>query len=69
MAEKIYSPLLPDAQTLIKLGSIIVHWEEYNSKNGHFLDLQTIEAMMEQDDVKKWFAEMNKMALLPLKRK
>ena len=61
--------LNPTPQLLIKLGSIIVHWEEYNSKDGHFLDLQTIEAMMEQEDVKEWFSEMNKLALLPLKRK
>lgn len=66
MAEDI---LKPSPQLLIKLGSIIVHYEEYNSPDGHFLDKQTIEAMMEQEDVKEWFKGMKEMALLPLKRK
>lgn len=60
--------LKPDVGLLIKLGSIIVHYEEYNSSNGHFLDLQTVESLMEEEDVKEWFEGMSKMALLPQKR-
>jgi len=60
--------LKPTPQLLIKLGSIIVHYEEWISGNGHELDKITIDAMMKQDDVKEWFKGMNEMALLPLKR-
>lgn len=61
--------LKPSPQLLIKLGSIIVHYEEFLSKDGHEFDKQTIDAMMKQEDVKEWFDEMSKLALLPAKRK
>ncbi len=60
--------LKPTPQLLIKLGSLIVHYEEFVSPNGSVIDKQTIDAMMKQDDVKEWFTEMRKLALLPLKR-
>lgn len=61
-------PLSPSPQLLIKLGSIIVHYQEWTSNKGHELDKSTIDALMDNEDVKEWFQEMNKLALLPLKR-
>ena len=60
--------LKPTPQLLIKLGSIIVHYEELNSPLGHALDKAAIDALMENDDVKEWFEGMTKMAFLPVKR-
>lgn len=58
----------PDIKLLIKLGSIITHYEEWTSKSGHELDKTTIDSLMQEPDIKQWFEEMRKMALLPLKR-
>ena len=60
--------LNPPPTVLIKLGSIIVHYEEWTSKTGHEFDKTTIDSLMEDINVKKWFEQMNEMALLPLKR-
>lgn len=60
--------LSPSPQLLVKLGNIIIHYEEWTSGKGDPVDKITIDAIMKQDDVKEWFDGMNKMALLPLKR-
>ncbi len=61
--------LKPTPQLLIKLGSIIVHYKEYLSPDGHALDLDAINALMDDEDVKEWMAGMDKMAFLPKMRK
>jgi len=65
MPEDIFKP---SPQLLIKLGSIIVHYEELNSPHGHQLDDAAIKALMLNEDVLEWFEGMKKMALLPVKR-
>ncbi len=60
--------LKPTPQLLIKLGSIITHYEELNSEHGHQLDKAAIDSLMRNEDVIEWFNGMNKMAFLPLKR-
>jgi hypothetical protein len=60
--------LKPSPQLLIKLGSIIVHYEEWTSKTGHELDKVAIDSLMSDDEVKEWMKEMNEMAFLPQKR-
>lgn len=60
--------LAPPPALLIKLGSIIVHYQELNSPNGHHFDKTTIDSLLENEDVKEWFKEMDKLALLPKKR-
>lgn len=60
--------LMPTPTLLIKLGSIIVHYEELNSPHGHELDQAAINALMLNEDVIEWFKEMKRMALLPVKR-
>ncbi len=61
--------LNPPSTVLIKLGSIIVHYEEWTSKNGHEFDKTTIDSLMSDISVKKWFEQMNDLGLLPVKRK
>lgn len=61
-------PLKPEAATLVKLGSLIVHLEEYCFGNGHPYDLEAIDTLKNDVEVKAWFDAMNKMAMLPVKR-
>lgn len=61
--------LNPSATLLIKLGSIIVHYAEFSSPDGHEFDLHAAEALMNDPEVVAWLAAMNAQALLPLKRK
>lgn len=61
-------PLKPNAALLVKVGSLVVHLEEAMSDKGHHFDKAAIESLQADPDVKKWFAEMTKLALLPVKR-
>ena len=59
----------PHPALLVKLGSIIVHFDEFNSKGGHEYDLHTAHQLMADPDVKEWLDGMNAAAMLPVKRK
>jgi len=61
--------LKPDAGLLIKLGSIIIHADEYLSSDGHPFDKQTFDTLMKEPEVVEWLKEMDSLALLPKKRK
>jgi len=58
----------PDAALLVKLGSIVVHFDEYTGVRGHAYDLHTARQLLDDPDVKVWIAEMTKAAMLPQKR-
>lgn len=62
------NPLRPDPSLLVKLGSIAVHSEEMLSPGRHDFDAQAIKSLLTDSAVKKWVAEMDSMALLPVKR-
>lgn len=69
MAQKpAYNPLSPSANLLIKLGSLVVHYQEMTSPGGHYLDKEAIKTLEEDVEIKAWFAAMQKMAFLPVKR-
>lgn len=59
----------PNASTLIKIGSLIVHYQEWNSDDGHPLDLSAIKQLENDDEVKQWLDEMDKQGWLPKKRR
>lgn len=61
-------PLKPSASLLIKLGSMVVHLEEMMSSKGHDFDKHALDTLYADEEVKAWFAAMNKMAFLPVKR-
>lgn len=61
-------PLKPTPQLLIKLGSIIVHFEELTSPGAHEVDKAAIDTLMEDEEVVEWMKSMDKMAFLPVKR-
>ena len=60
-------PLKPDATLLIKLGSLLVHYEEF-IETEEPLDMEAAQMLTDDPDVVEWRDQMNKLALLPLKR-
>ena len=61
-------PLKPTPTLLIKLGSIIVHFDEFFSAKGHPIDKHTIDLLLTDAEVKAWLQDMDKLAFLPVKR-
>lgn len=61
--------LKPTPQLLIKLGSIIVHQQELNSSDGHYMDKSALDSLLGDPEVIEWMKGMDKMAFLPVKRK
>ena len=62
-------PLKPSPTLLIKLGSIVVHYEEMISAKGNIeFDKPAIDTLTNAPEVREWFADMTKMAFLPVKR-
>ena len=61
-------PLKPAPTLLIKLGSIVVHYEEMLAPGGHPLDKQALNTLNSDPEVREWFEAMDKMAFLPKKR-
>lgn len=61
-------PFKPPITLLVKLGSIAVHLEEILSPSGHIFDRHALQTLWDDEEVKEWLAQMNKMAMLPVKR-
>jgi len=62
------NPLRPELSLLVKLGSIAVHVEEMLSPKGHYFDKEAIRSLLNDEEVKQWIKEMNRLAFLPKKR-
>lgn len=60
--------LKPEAALLIKLGSLIVHYQEMNSGKGHLFDAEAIRGLEADLEVREWFDAMGKGAFLPVRR-
>lgn len=61
-------PYRPSVGLLVKLGSMIVHYQEMQSSKGHAFDRAALETLEQDAEVVEWFAQMNERALLPVKR-
>ena len=61
------TPMKPNQGLLMKIGSIIVHLEEYIETDIH-TDLKAAEALLEDPEVETWLEEMTAKGLLPVKR-
>lgn len=66
-ADKCDDPLIPDLSVLCKVGSIIVHVEEFLSSDSHAHDLSAIKSLLADEDVRHWIKSMG--PFLPLKRR
>jgi hypothetical protein len=60
--------LNPTPQLLIKVGSLVVHYQEWTSGSGHPHDKIAIDTLEQDPEVIDWFAQMTKAAFLPVKR-
>ena len=60
--------LQPPAGVLIKIGSALIHAQEFLEPGGHPFDKQTFDTLMADVEVVAWVEEMNALALLPKKR-
>lgn len=61
-------PLQPTPALLAKLGSLLIHLDEGNSRNGHPFDWTAAKVLWDDDEVQAWLADMQKLALIPVKR-
>lgn len=63
------SMMQPAPALLVKLGSIIVHFDEGTTPGeAHPYDIQTARQLLADPEVAEWIAQMNGAAMLPLKR-
>lgn len=60
--------LKPSPSLLCKLGSIVVHFEEGRSTNGHHFDWAALDQLIADPEVISWLKGMGNMAMLPVKR-
>lgn len=61
-------PMNPSPTLLVKLGSAVVHADEFLSPGGHPFDRDAFNAMLADPEVRDWLAVMSEAALLPLRR-
>ena len=61
-------PMKPSATLLCKLGSAVVHADEYLSPACHDFDRIALQAVLDDPEVKEWLAQMQKLAMIPRKR-
>lgn len=60
---------LPSQSLLIKIGSLVVHAEEYLSSDGDPFDKVAFDSLRTDSEVQAWLRQMTNAGLLPLKRK
>lgn len=68
MATKKPNPLKPSPALLCKLGSIIVHYDEFHSPNGNDIDKTAAETALKDAEVQEWLVQMQTLSMVPLKR-
>lgn len=61
-------PFKPTPSLLMKLGSIVVHADAATSEKGHPFDIEAIKSLLSDAEVVEWMKEMDKRALLPVRR-
>lgn len=61
-------PFKPSPALLCKLGSALVHADEFLSPGKHAVDRTAFVALRDDPEVKAWLAQMNALAMLPVKR-
>lgn len=66
--KKTVDPLNPSMSLLIKLGSAVVHADEFLSPNGHPVDKSAFAQLVVDVEVSEWIESMTKQGFLPVKR-
>ncbi len=60
--------LAPSVTLLVKIGSMIVHADEFTEPGGHEFDIHTFKTLMKDPEVAAWLAAGSASAMLPKKR-
>jgi hypothetical protein len=60
--------LNPPTTLLIKLGSLIVHLQEWSSPGAHDFDKVSIDTLLSDPEVVAWLETMDRAAFLPKRR-
>jgi hypothetical protein len=60
--------LTPSPRLLSKLGSIVIHAEEYLSPDAHDFDREAIRSLLLDLEVREWLSAMEVLAMVPLRR-
>jgi hypothetical protein len=60
--------LKPCPSVMVKLGSAIVHFEEWLSPGGHAYDLAALKSILADEEIQAWLLAMQKLGVLPVKR-
>jgi len=68
MAKKQTDPLKPSLALLVKIGSALVHADEFMSPKGHELDKTAYDDLMRDAEVKTWLSDLTAKGYLPVKR-
>lgn len=68
MTKKNDDYLIPSLGVLVKLGSIVIHYEEWTSPSGHPVDKTALDGLIADPEVREWITRMDKFAMLPKKR-
>lgn len=61
--------LKPSPALLAKLGSALVHAQEYLSDDGHDFDRVALHSALADSEVKDWLTQMDKAAMIPKRRR
>lgn len=62
-------PFVLPASLAAKVGSVLVHVEEGTSADGHAFDWEATRSLLGQADVVEWLRALQKLALVPVKRR
>ena len=57
-----------DLAVCARIGSALVHAEEFMSVRGHTFDKESFNAIMNDDDIRAWLKKLDDIGLLPKKR-
>lgn len=60
--------LKPSVGLLVKLGSLIIHYQELLSPNAHEFDRAALDTLESDSEVSEWLRTMSKSGFLPVKR-
>ena len=61
-------PLHPPLSLLVKLGSALVHADEFMSPGGHKFDKAALDTVANDVEVEEWLKAMDSMGFLPKRR-
>lgn len=62
-------PLNPSPALLAKLGSVLIHIEEFMRPGGHDYDGIVLTQLLEDEEVLEWRSQMDALAMIPKLRR